>query len=123
MNLTKRPIFQKHNVIKDKKYLKWICDCYKCFVCSDIGEEQSSPTQAHHLQGKYRIGAMIRCDSRVIPLCFNHHQELTFKYGERTFWELDKYKELNPMSYAKILYKIWRENNGSIGIRNKKNLA
>ena len=123
MNLLKQPLFQKSNIIKDRKYLEWVCDCFKCFICSNIGEEQSSPTQAHHLQGKYRIGAMIRCDSRVIPLCFDHHQILTFKYGERKFWELDKYKDLNPMSYAKILYQMWRENNETENYRNKKTLA
>ena len=78
MNLTKRPIFQKSKIVKDKKYLKWVCDHFDCFTC------ESRPVQAHHLQGKYRIGAMLRCDSKVVP-----------------------------MPYAKDLYKKWRNINDS----------
>lgn len=76
----------KRQIVKDRKYLMWVCSL-NCYVCKLLNKAQSTPTQAHHLQGKYRIGAMIRDDSTVVPICFEHHQELTFKLGERKFWE------------------------------------
>ena len=104
MNLTKRPIFQKSKIVKDKKYLKWVCDHFDCFTC------ESRPVQAHHLQGKYRIGAMLRCDSKIVPLCYSCHYSLTFIESERKFWNT---RIIDPMPYAKELYKKWRNINDS----------
>jgi hypothetical protein len=60
------------------------------------------------LQGKYRLGAMIRDDSVGIPICRTHHYHITFQRGERLFWE-----ELNidPKVYADELYQEWKEIN------------
>jgi len=49
---------------------------------------------------------MIRDDSTGIPICFQHHQELTFKYGERKFWEM---VGIDPLSYAQELYNEYKQ--------------
>ena len=91
---------RNRKIVKDKKFLMWVCENHKCYVCGLFNQKQTTPTQAHHLQGKYRIGAMIRDDSTVLPICFNHHQELTFKKGERKFWEELK---VDPFPESKLL--------------------
>lgn len=95
----------KRQIVKDRKYLMWVCE-KPCYVCMLLNKAQSTPTQAHHLQGKYRIGAMIRDDSTVLPICFECHQELTFKKGERKFWE-----ELNidPWQESKNVRREYEE--------------
>ena len=79
---------KNRKIIKDKKFMQWVCSSLPCYVCNLNGRLNYHQIQFHHLQGKHRIGAMIRDDSTGIPICFQHHQELTFKYGERKFWEI-----------------------------------
>lgn len=49
---------------------------------------------------------MLRDDSTGIPICFQHHQDLTFKYGERKFWER---LQVDPIDYAIELYKEYKQ--------------
>ena len=51
---------------------------------------------------------MIRDDSVGLPICYPHHHELTFKYGERKYW--DEVLELDPKEFADNLYKYYRSN-------------
>jgi len=100
--------FRSRKVIKDKKFMQWVVENYPCFVCREMSISNYHQIQFHHLQGKYRIGAMLRDDSTGIPICFDHHQELTFKYGERKFWER---LNIDPINYAQSLYKQYKELN------------
>ena len=95
-------------IVKDKNYMAWVVTNYPCLVCELKGIDNRHQIQFHHLQGIHRIGAMIRDDSTGIPICFPHHQELTFKYGERKFWER---LEVDPKPYADALYKYYKGKN------------
>ena len=99
--------FKKTKIIKDKKYLMWICEkpCYPCQINNRLNYYQ---IQAHHLQGRHRIGALIRRDNVVVPCCFTCHQELTFKVGERNFWDN---LGIDPIHYANELWQEWSERN------------
>jgi|SRR6056300_273591 len=97
----------KRKIIKDKKYLMWVCSlpCISCQV-RDGTYKISETIQAHHVQLR-RYGAMIRDDSRVVPLCFYPcHHLLHTKFGEKKFWG-----DLNfdPIEYADKLYKHYKE--------------
>lgn len=92
-------------IVKDRKYLEWVCN-KECYVCELLNVPQKMPTQAHHLQGKYRIGAMIKDDSTVVPLCYTHHHELTFLFGERKFWEKLK---IDPWDKSKNLRREYEQ--------------
>jgi hypothetical protein len=97
---------KKRKIIKDKKYMAWVCEMHPCYVCDLEGYLNFHRIQFHHLQGIHRIGAMIRDDSTGIPICFEHHQELTFKYGERKFWER---LQVDPFNYSQELYSQYKE--------------
>lgn len=51
---------------------------------------------------------MIRTDNMVVPCCFPCHQELTFKVGERKFWDN---LGIDPIHYANELWQEWSERN------------
>ena len=76
---------KNRKVIKDKKFMQWVVNSHPCYVCNLNGQLNYHQIQFHHLQGIHRIGAMLRDDSTGIPICYGHHQELTFKFGERKF--------------------------------------
>ena len=96
--------------------MKWVCENKSCYICSLEGKINYSQIQFHHLQGKYRIGAMIRDDSVGIPLCFTCHS-IFQKRGERLYWE-----ELNidPKVYADELWEEYNERNAKTIKRNTK---
>jgi len=93
-------------IIKDKKYLMWICSL-PCYSCQVQGIHKVCDTiQAHHVQLR-RYGAMIRDDSRVVPLCFYPcHHSIHTKFGERIFWDN---LGVDPIKYADKLYKHYKE--------------
>jgi hypothetical protein len=98
---------RNRKIIKDKNYMQWVVENHPCFVCyKTMAVYNNTSIQFHHLQGKYRIGAMIRDDSTGIPICYHHHHELTFKYGERNFWDT---LEIDPLGYAQSLYIQYKE--------------
>jgi hypothetical protein len=94
-------------VIKDKKYMKWVCENKPCFICNLEGRFNFAQIQFHHLQGAYRIGAMIRNDAVGLPLCFTCHS-IFQKRGERMYWEEIG---VDPKIYADELYNEYKENN------------
>lgn len=99
--------FRSRKVVKDKNYMQWVVDNYPCYVCrKKLNTYNYHQIQFHHLQGKYRIGAMLRDDSTGLPLCFDHHQELTFKFGERKFWEMIG---IDPIHDAIKLYEKYKQ--------------
>jgi hypothetical protein len=73
MNLTGRGVSQKPEKKKsDPEYLSILHDL-PCCICEYYGEEQRSPTQAHHwIMG--RGGSRKTPDDEAIPLCEGHHQ-------------------------------------------------
>lgn len=97
---------KNRKIVKDKKFMQWVCDSHPCYVCNLEARLNYHQIQFHHLQGKHRIGAMIRDDSTGIPICFQHHQDLTFKYGERKFWEM---LGVDPLNYAQELYNEYKQ--------------
>lgn len=97
---------KNRKIVKDKKFMQWVCNSHPCYVCNLNGRLNYHQIQFHHLQGIHRIGAMIRDDSTGIPICFQHHQELTFKYGERKFWEMIG---IDPLNYAQELYNEYQQ--------------
>tara|TARA_S200002703_G_scaffold36660_1_gene31733 strand:+ start:1850 stop:2182 length:333 start_codon:yes stop_codon:yes gene_type:complete len=97
---------KKRKIVKDKKFMQWVCSSLPCYVCNLNGRLNYHQIQFHHLQGRHRIGAMIRDDSTGIPICFQHHQDLTFKHGERKFWEMIG---TDPLTYAQELYNEYKQ--------------
>tara|TARA_R100000655_G_scaffold78775_3_gene118166 strand:- start:298 stop:648 length:351 start_codon:yes stop_codon:yes gene_type:complete len=97
---------KKRKIIKDKKFMQWVVNNCPCYVCNLEGNLNFHQIQFHHLQGMHRIGAMIRDDSTGIPICYGHHQELTFKFGERKFWEQIG---IDPIHYANELYNEYQQ--------------
>ncbi len=97
---------KNRKVVKDKKFMQWVCDTLPCYVCNLKGNLNYYQIQFHHLQGIHRIGAMIRDDSTGIPICYTHHQELTFKFGERKFWEQIG---IDPIHYALEIYNEYKQ--------------
>ena len=85
--------------------MQWVCENHPCYICNLEGRLNYSQIQFHHLQGKYRVGAMIRDDSVGIPLCFSCHS-IFQKRGERLYWE-----EINidPIHYANELWEEYNE--------------
>lgn len=57
---------------KNPKYLAWLHE-QSCVVCQRFGENQNSPTQAHHCIHD-RFGTNKAVDDDAIPLCEGHHQ-------------------------------------------------
>ena len=97
---------KNRKVIKDKKFMQWVVNSHPCYVCNLNGQLNYHQIQFHHLQGIHRIGAMLRDDSTGIPICYGHHQELTFKFGERKFWEM---VGIDPLYYAQELYNEYKQ--------------
>ena len=87
--------------------MQWVVENHPCYICNLEGTLNYSQLQFHHLQGKYRVGAMIRDDSVGIPLCFTCHS-IFHKRGERVYWE-----EINidPKVYADELWEEYNERN------------
>ncbi len=99
-------MISKLDIVKDKKFQQWVCDTKPCYMCTVVnGFQNFSQIQFHHLQGKYRLGAMIRQDSKGIPLCFPCHNLFT-KRGERLVWEEIG---VDPGIYADELWDEWQE--------------
>jgi len=86
--------------------MQWVCENHPCYICNLEGR-LTYGVQFHHLQGKYRIGAMIRNDAVGIPLCFTCHS-IFHKRGERLYWEEIG---VDPIHYANELYEEWKERN------------
>ena len=72
MNLTGRSVAQKASKIKKNPgYLKKVRQM-PCIICETFGEQQTSPTEAHHvIQGRYSTKKTP--DEMAIPLCGGHH--------------------------------------------------
>jgi len=87
--------------------MQWVVENHPCYICNLEGRLNYSQLQFHHLQGKYRVGALIRDDSVGIPLCFTCHS-IFHKRGERLYWE-----EINidPKIYADELWEEYNERN------------
>jgi len=87
--------------------MQWVVENHPCYICNLEGRLNYSQLQFHHLQGKYRVGALIRDDSVGIPLCFTCHS-IFHKRGERVYWE-----EINidPKVYADELWEEYNERN------------
>ena len=94
--------------------MQWVVQNYPCYICNLEGRLNYNQIQFHHLQGKYRVGAMIRDDSVGVPLCFTCHS-IFHKRGERLYWEE---KGIDPKVYADELYQEWREINAKTTKRN-----
>lgn len=73
-NLTNRPPLGLKNKTpkKNKAYLEWL-HTQSCVVCQRFGENQNSPTQAHHVIHD-RFSNVKTPDTDAIPLCCGHHQ-------------------------------------------------
>ena len=106
MNILNKKI--KHNRIKPKapkepKYLQWLhkVKMPECFVCGI-----SCGIEMHHIK---RSSSDYRDDSKVIPLCHEHHLGVTFSaHGTPKKW-----REIYPISvqleYAEKLYKDYKD--------------
>ncbi len=66
------PFFKKPKAAKDPDYLARVRQ-RPCCICEAFGEEQLSPTTAHHPIHDRHSGAK-RPDSTAIPVCDGHHQ-------------------------------------------------
>jgi hypothetical protein len=73
-NLTNRPPpgLKNKTPKKNKQYLEWL-HTQSCVVCQRFGENQNSPTQAHHVIHD-RFSNVKTPDIDAIPLCEGHHQ-------------------------------------------------
>jgi hypothetical protein len=66
--------FKPPKVKADPEYLAAI-HAMPCWICTEWGMTQASPTQAHHtIHGRY--GNRRTPDRQAIPLCEGHHQGL-----------------------------------------------
>jgi len=83
--------------------MKWVCENKSCYICSLEGRTTFG-VQFHHLQGAYRIGALIRNDKVGIPLCFPCHS-IFQKRGERLYWQEIG---VDPKIYADELYEEYQ---------------
>ena len=94
--------------------MQWVVENHPCYICNLEGRLNYSQIQFHHLQGKYRVGAMIRDDSVGTPLCFTCHS-IFHKRGERLYWE-----EINidPKIYADEIWEEYNERNAKTTKRN-----
>lgn len=90
--------------------MQWVCENHPCYICTLEGRLNFQQIQFHHLQGKYRIGAMIRNDAVGIPLCFPCHS-IFHKRGERLYWEEIG---VDPIHYAQELWEEWIERKGNV---------
>ena len=96
------------SVIKDRAFQVWVCETKPCYNCQVVHSTINySQIQFHHLQGKYRLGMMIRNDAKGIPLCYPCHS-IFQKRGERLYWEE---KKVDPGIYADELWDEWLERN------------
>jgi hypothetical protein len=84
-----KPNFKPPKPIRSKKHLRWVAE-YPCMLCG-------GPSQAHHLRIGLRTMGVRVCDSKTVPLCFQHHAEL-HEGREEDFWE-----EF-PRRYAAMLW-------------------
>tara|TARA_R110001592_G_scaffold129169_2_gene341491 strand:+ start:21 stop:308 length:288 start_codon:yes stop_codon:yes gene_type:complete len=81
---------------KDKKYFLKIIE----HGCCVPGCMSSTPMNVHHLRGSFVEHK--RSNKLVVPLCFEHHYELTWgnHKPEHKFWE---HYEFNAVEYANEL--------------------
>lgn len=87
----------KHNrikpkVLKDKKYLAYMHNSYKCcLVCGDTNIE------LHHIKTKTLTD---RADNRIVPLCSEHHRGKFSPHGfdSNKFYEQYPKEELLKMA-------------------------
>ena len=82
-------VFQKSNMIRSKVHLKYVSE-HPCTIC---GRED---VQAAHIRYTGSGIGLKPCDSFVVPLCIEHHQE-QHTMNERMFWHLYK---IDPVSRA-----------------------
>ena len=75
--------------IRSRKHLMYIAD-KPCLICGGID------VQAAHIRYTGAGMGLKPCDSYVVPLCIEHHQE-QHSMNERMFWHL--YKK-NPIAKA-----------------------
>lgn len=73
MNITGRPIYAKEGrPAPDPGYLAKVRQL-PCVICEAFGEQQLSPTTAHHwIMGRGQTTKTPDC--QAIPLCCGHHQ-------------------------------------------------
>jgi len=84
-------IYQKTKQIKSKIHLKYVSE-HPCTICS-----RTDVQSAHIRYAGAGIG-MKPCDSFVVPLCIEHHQE-QHGMNERMFWHL---YQINPIAKALV---------------------
>ena len=82
-------VFQKSNMIRSKVHLKYVSE-HPCTIC---GRED---VQAAHIRYTGSGIGLKPCDSFVVPLCIEHHQE-QHTMNEKMFWLLYK---INPIARA-----------------------
>ena len=82
-------IYQKTKQIKSKIHLKYVSE-HPCTICS-----RTDVQSAHIRYAGAGIG-MKPCDSFVVPLCIEHHQE-QHSMNERMFLHL---YQINPIAKA-----------------------
>ena len=75
MNITGQPIRQKSPKAKPNPgYLAKVREL-PCIICTSFGEQQASPTSAHHpIHDRFSTRKVP--DEQAIPLCEGHHQGL-----------------------------------------------
>lgn len=73
MNLTGRPIQQKPpRANPNPAYLAKVREL-PCIICTSFGEQQLSPTTAHHpIHDRYATRKVP--DEQAVPLCCGHHR-------------------------------------------------
>ena len=81
----------KNKRIKDKKYMRKLCDYFGCIICND---PDSAP---HHITG-YKLGGMATKpdDYLVIPLCNRHHSASSERGIHKDFKRWEQYHSSQP---------------------------
>ena len=93
MNLTGRQITPKPQRAKpNPAYLAKVREL-PCIICASYGEQQLSPTTAHHpIHDRYATRKVP--DSMTIPLCEGHHQGLIDRSKVALHHEPSKWRRL-----------------------------
>ena len=100
----------------------WALDKFDCYPCSVLGYANYNQLQFHHIQLERNKlgGALMRDDSNGIVICFNCHQKIHTKYGEKKFWGM---LNVDPRIKAKQMYQQYKEKyNEKRTITKRKNI-
>lgn len=68
-----------------------------CALCQELGVEQSTPTQVHHIRTGQGM-AQRASDHLTIPLCYDCHQGDLGIHGDRTLLRIAKAEELDLLA-------------------------